>query len=258
MGFSVVIPARYGSTRLPGKPLRLLAGRPMLEHVYRRAIASGAKPVVIATDDVRIAQAAQEFGAQVCMTSPEHRSGTERLAEAAESLDLPRRAIIVNLQGDEPLMPPALLAQAVADLEQHPDAVMSTLWMPVQTAEELFSPHVVKVVMNARGYALYFSRAPIPWNRASFPVTVPVTGGALPQAAVYRRHLGIYAYRAEFLREFPRLPACALEDLESLEQLRVLCAGLKIHLVQASEPCPPGVDTEDDLARVEALLQAET
>ena len=253
MGFSAIIPARYGSTRLPGKPLRLIAGRPMLEHVYRRAIASGAKPVVIATDDARIAQAAQELGAQVCMTSPEHRSGTERLAEAVEHLDLPHRAIIVNLQGDEPLMPPALLAQAAADLEQHPDALMSTLWTPVHTAEELFSPHVVKVVTDARGYALYFSRAPIPWNRASFPLA----NGLLPQAEVYRRHLGIYAYRAEFLREFPRLPACALEDLESLEQLRVLCAGLKIHLAQASDPCPPGVDTEEDLARAEALLRAQ-
>jgi 3-deoxy-manno-octulosonate cytidylyltransferase (CMP-KDO synthetase) len=234
LGFCVIIPARYGSTRLPGKPLRLIAGRPMLEHVYRRAIASGAKPVVIATDDVRIAQAAQDLGAQVSMTSPEHRSGTERLAEAVARLDLPHRAIIVNLQGDEPLMPPALLAQAAADLEQYPDAVMSTLWTPVHTAEELFSSHVVKAVTDARGYALYFSRAPIPWDRMSFPVAA----GALPQAEVYRRHLGIYAYRAEFLREFPRLPACALEDLESLEQLRV--------------------DTEEDLARVEALLQAET
>jgi 3-deoxy-manno-octulosonate cytidylyltransferase (CMP-KDO synthetase) len=250
--FKVAIPARYAAARLPGKPLRELAGRPMLAHVHERALASGAEEVVIATDDARIGEAARAFGAVVCMTSADHTSGTERLAEVAARLGWADDAIVVNLQGDEPLMPPALLRQAAADLAAHPQACLSTLYTPIGTAAELFDPNVVKVVTNSEGYALYFSRAPIPWERDAFAVD----RSTLPPAHRYLRHIGLYAYRAGFLKEYLRLPACALERAEALEQLRVLWHGMQIHLTEAEELPGPGVDTEADLARVEALLQA--
>lgn len=222
----------------------------MLQHVFERACESGAESVVVATDDERIRQAAEGFGARVCMTSAEHRSGTERLGEGVGRLNYPDEATVVNLQGDEPLMPPSLIAQVAEDLIAHPEAAVSTLWVPIASAEELFSPHVVKVVTDGRGYAMYFSRAPIPWDRAAFPPTA----GRLPTVHAHRRHLGLYAYRAGFLRRYSELPTCLPEQLEALEQLRVLWAGEKIHVTQAREDCPTGVDTEDDLARVEARL----
>jgi 3-deoxy-manno-octulosonate cytidylyltransferase (CMP-KDO synthetase) len=224
----------------------------MLQHVFERARRSGAETVVVATDDERIRDAAEAFGARVCMTSAGHRSGTERLAEVVGRLAYPEDAIVVNLQGDEPLMPPSLIAQVAADLDIYPEAAVASLWTAITRVDEVLNPHVVKVVMNAQGYALYFSRAPIPWDRAAFP---PKDGYAVSVGA-FRRHLGLYAYRAGFLRVFKDLPGCPLEDLEALEQLRVLWAGEKIHMTQAREHCPAGVDTEEDLARVEQVLKA--
>lgn len=246
MKFSVLIPARYASTRLPGKPLLSIGGKPMLQHVYERAVESGADRVVIATDDHRIEEAAGAFGAPVCRTGPEHRSGTERLAEAVERLGLEPDDIVVNLQGDEPLMPPSLLRQVAQNLAASDSAQMATLCTRIHEAGELFNPHAVKVVTDKSGYALYFSRAVIPWDRDAFSVTTEV----LPEAAEHYRHLGIYAYRAGFLREYAAWPACDLERMESLEQLRVLWNGARIHVAEAVELPGPGVDTEADLQRV--------
>lgn len=251
MGFTVVIPARYASTRLPGKPLRLIAGRPMIEHVYRRARASGADEVVIATDDDRIAVAAADFGARVCLTATTHPSGTDRLAEVARLLDFPDDRVLVNLQGDEPLMPPALIDQVAADLAAHEAACTATLCEPVTTAAELFDPAVVKVVADEQGYALYFSRAVVPWDRDAFAVSTR----ELPAASAYYRHIGLYAYRAGFIREFVGWAPCALERAEMLEQLRILWRGRRIHVARACERPGPGVDTERDLERVESLLR---
>jgi 3-deoxy-manno-octulosonate cytidylyltransferase (CMP-KDO synthetase) len=251
--FRVAIPARFASVRLPGKPLRLIAGRTLLEHVFRKALASGAAEVVIATDDTRIRAAAEAFGARVCMTAAAHPSGTDRLAEVADSLDWPDDAIVVNLQGDEPLMPPALIRQVAAGLANHPQAAIATLQAGIETPEEVLSPHVVKVVTDAQGYALYFSRAPIPFHRTAFGQAGVLS--AVPADTRYFRHIGLYAYRAGTLRRYPRLSACSLEKAESLEQLRALWHGLRIYVEEAREIPPAGVDTEDDLARVSALLE---
>ncbi len=248
MSFRVVIPARYASTRLPGKPLLDIGGKPMLQHVVERAHDSGAASVVVATDDKRIASACETFGADVCMTSAEHNSGTERLAEVVECLGWGDDEIVVNLQGDEPGMPGSLLRQVAALLEQHRDADVSTLCTRIHTAAELFDPHVVKVVSDAEGYALYFSRAVIPWDRDAFAVTTE----ALPEAVLHYRHLGLYAYRAGYIRRYISLPACELERMESLEQLRVLYHGGRIQVAEAVELPGHGVDTADDLERVRA------
>ncbi len=253
VAFRVVIPARYGAARLPGKPLRELAGRPLLAHVHERALASGAEEVVVATDHPEVARVAEGLGARVCLTDPGHASGTERLAEAVRLLGWPEGTLVVNLQGDEPLMPPELLAQAAADLAAHPQAPVATLCTPIATAAELFDPHVVKVVRDAAGYALYFSRAPIPWDREAFGTTE----ARLPPGSVHHRHIGLYAYRAGFLQRYVAWPPCPPERLESLEQLRVLWHGERIHVALALRPAPPGVDTEEDLARAERLLREE-
>ncbi len=250
--FRVVIPARYASSRLPGKPLLDIAGKPMIQWVYERAVASGAADVVIATDDERIRSAAEGFGARVCMTSPHHQSGTDRLAETAAQLGCSDEEIIVNVQGDEPLMPPENVRQVAENLAAHPDAPMATLCERIRDAAELFDPHAVKVVFDRAGYALYFSRAAIPWDRDAFSVTT----AELPARSDHYRHIGIYAYRAGFLRTYVEWAPCPLEQMESLEQLRVLWQGERIHVAPARVHPPAGVDTERDLERVRARLSS--
>jgi 3-deoxy-manno-octulosonate cytidylyltransferase (CMP-KDO synthetase) len=251
--FVVAIPARYGSTRLPGKPLRTIAGQPMIEHVYRRALVGGAASVVIATDDARIAEVAAGFGADVCMTAPTHASGTDRLAEVARVRGWSDDTIVVNLQGDEPLMPPALLRQVAEGLERHPPAGIATLCTRIGDVHEVFDPHSVKVVRDAEGYALYFSRAAIPYHREAFARDSGRPEG-LPGGSDYFRHLGLYAYRAGTLHRFAGRPPCPLEQTESLEQLRALWNGIRIYVAEAVVLPPAGVDTEADLVRVEAWL----
>ncbi len=246
MDFTVIIPARYEATRLPGKPLADLGGRPLLQWVHERALASGAARVVVATDDARIEAAAQAFGAEVVMTSPEHRSGTDRIADAAHQLGLPDDALVVNVQGDEPLMPPPLIRQVAANLAAHPAADMATLSQRILTLSELASPHVVKVVCDREGYALYFSRALIPQPRDGMPEAEHLAD-AVPG---WQRHIGIYAYRVGFLRAFVHWPPAAIESTEMLEQLRALWNGASIHVAEACAPAPVGVDTPEDLARL--------
>lgn len=243
--FKVVIPARYASTRLPGKPLLELAGRPMLQHVYERSLQSGASEVIIATDDQRIAEAALNFDAAVCMTSPGHASGTERLGEVAETHGWDDDDIVVNVQGDEPLIPATLIRQVAEDLAGNAAAPVATLAFPVQSSGEASDPNVVKVVLDRQGYALYFSRAAIPCHRDS-----PV----MEHPAIAYRHIGLYAYRAGFLKHFRRMEPSPLESIEKLEQLRVLWHGMKIHVSIATEMPGHGVDTREDLARVNELL----
>jgi len=252
LSFHVIIPARYASTRLPGKPLLDIGGKPMLQHVCERAVESGAESVTVATDDERIANAVTEFGGSACMTAAHHQSGTERLAEAAQQLGLDDQAVVVNLQGDEPLLPPGLVTQVAGLLESDSDADMSTLCTRIHTAAELFDPHVVKVVMDRRGNALYFSRAVVPWDREAFAVTTE----ELPEQAVHFRQLGIYAYRTGFLEQYVRQDPCGLERMESLEQLRVLWHGGRIRVAEAQELPGHGVDTPEDLERVRTLFDS--
>ncbi len=251
MTFHVIIPARYGSTRLPGKVLADIQGRPMLRHVYDNARASGAERVVVATDSERVAEACRAFGGEVCMTSREHPTGTDRLAEAAQRLGLADDAVVVNVQGDEPLLPQQLIHQVANDLATHGDADIATLCEPVRSAGELFDPHVVKVVRDAAGYALYFSRAPIPWHRDGFSATER----QLPPGGSHYRHLGLYAYRVAYLRFFASHPPCEVERLESLEQLRALHGGHRIHVAVALTPPGMGVDTPEDLERVRGMIE---
>jgi 3-deoxy-manno-octulosonate cytidylyltransferase (CMP-KDO synthetase) len=249
--FKVVIPARFASQRLPGKPLLDIAGKPMIRHVYERACESGAEEVVIATDDARIREAAESFADQVCMTSSEHTSGTDRIAEVVRALHWPDDAVVVNLQGDEPLMPPPLLTQVASALVSHTASDMATLAVPLTALDQLFDPNVVKVVADRNGYALYFSRATIPWKRDTFNDRVPAEMTWLEGV---HRHLGIYAYRAGFLSGYAGLPVSPIERMESLEQLRVLWNGGRIAVEVADGAPPAGVDTAEDLARVIAVL----
>lgn len=249
--FKVAIPARYAASRLPGKPLRELAGKPLLAHVHARALESGAEQVIIATDDERIRAAAEGFGAQVCMTSSAHPSGTDRLAEVARRFQWPEETIVVNLQGDEPLVEPQLLRALAADLAAHPSAAIATLCTPIRSADELFDTHVVKVVRDTDGFALYFSRAPIPWERDAFAND----RNALPPGSQHYRHVGLYAYRAGFLEHYSRLEPTYPERAESLEQLRALAHGVRIHVRVIEQPPGHGVDTEEDLRRVTSLLE---
>ena len=250
--FRVVIPARYASQRLPGKPLLDIVGKPMIQHVYERACESGAVGVIIATDDERIADAAAGFGAEVCMTAANHNSGTDRIAEVAQTMNWPDSTVVVNLQGDEPLMPPGLLSQVAATLEAHPEAAASTLAVELDRSEQLFDPNTVKVVRDRTGLALYFSRATIPWKRDLFRAGVEAVDLACLQG-IYR-HLGIYAYRADFLARYAELPVSPLEQMESLEQLRILWNGEKIAVDVARQPPPAGVDTREDLEHVIGIL----
>jgi len=249
--YKIVIPARYASTRLPGKPLLPIAGKPMIQHVYERALAVGAEHVLIATDDERIAEAARGFGAEVCMTRADHPSGTDRIAEVAQKMGWSDETIVVNLQGDEPLMPVALLRQVADDLAINPQADIATLATNLDGPEQVFDANVVKVVTDRAGFALYFSRASIPWDREHFKY-----GHVPPHSAGLLRHLGLYAYRVGFLRDYQNMEPAPLEQAECLEQLRALWYGRHIHVAEAEECPPPGVDTAEDLARVEAVLTA--
>ena len=244
MSFSVIIPVRYDSTRLPGKPLADIGGKSMLQHVYERALESDAEAVFIATDDDRIRSAAEDFGATVCLTDANHRSGTDRIQEAASSLGLAEDTVVVNVQGDEPLIPPAAINQVAENLSSHPQAGISTLCEVVNDNNELSDPHVVKVVFGKEGYALYFSRATIPF-------------GSSAQAKNCMRHIGIYAYRVATLNQFVNWPPGQLEVQEKLEQLRALFNGVKIHVDVAVERVPPGVDTEKDLQAIRQRLSAQ-
>ena len=256
MSFCVIIPARYASSRLPGKPLLEIAGKPMLQHVYEQARKSEAKQVVIATDDSRIELAARDFGAQVCLTSADHLSGTDRLEEVARQLGFADDEIIVNVQGDEPLIPPGNIDQVAQLLSESAAAGMATLSEPITEAAELFNPNAVKLVTDNQGYALYFSRAPIPWARDEFAsLKNGVTEHAkLPLNTNYQRHIGIYAYRVAFLRQFVQWSPAPIEITESLEQLRALWNGVRIKVAPAQESPPAGVDTAADLARVRQIL----
>lgn len=250
--FTVVIPARYASTRLPGKPLQDIAGKPMIQHVWEQARRSTAQRVVVATDDARIAEACQAFGAEVLLTRVDHNSGTDRLAEVAGQLGLPADAIVVNVQGDEPLIPPVIIDQVAANLAAHPEAGIATLAEPIRDVQALFNPNVVKVAADLDGLALTFTRAPLPWARDAFAAG----RDQLPADVPYRRHIGIYAYRAGFLHDFVAWGPCWLENTECLEQLRALWHGVRIHVADAQEAPPAGVDTPEDLERVRRLLGA--
>ena len=246
MKFSVIIPARYASTRFPGKPLADVAGKPMVVRVAERARRSGAAEVIIATDDPRIAAAAARHGFEAVMTSRRHASGTDRIAEVAARRRYPGTRIVVNVQGDEPLIEPSLIRRVASDLARHRAAAMATACHPLRDARELASPNIVKVVLDRDGYALYFSRAPIPWAREGFARGISRVPPGLP---VFR-HLGIYAYRAAFLRAFTRLPPVAIERFEALEQLRALAHGHRIHCAVTRAAPHPGVDTPADLKRI--------
>jgi 3-deoxy-manno-octulosonate cytidylyltransferase (CMP-KDO synthetase) len=250
MSFKVVIPARYASVRLPGKPLRLIAGKPMVQHVYEKAKASGATQVLVATEDARIEAACRKFGAEVAMTSAEHPSGTDRLAEVATRYGWKDEDIVVNVQGDEPLLPSSLVGQ-VAELLAGSDAGIATLGVPIESVAEFLDPNAVKVAFTRAGRALYFSRAPIPWVRDGAPGgmgTQTRFDGAL-------RHLGLYAYRVGVLKRLATLPPSLIEQTEKLEQLRALEHGIGIVIGTAREHAPAAsVDVEHDIAKVEALL----
>ncbi|MGL5006418.1 MAG: 3-deoxy-manno-octulosonate cytidylyltransferase [Plesiomonas sp.] len=248
MSFIVIIPARYASTRLPGKPLADIAGKPMILHVLEKAQRAGAERVIVATDHLDVAAVVTAAGGEVCMTRADHNSGTERLAEVIEHYNFADDTIIVNVQGDEPLIPPAIIRQVANNLAQANQARMATLSVRIEEAEEVFNPNAVKVLTDQQGYALYFSRAAIPWDRDNFARTKTQVGN------FYQRHIGIYAYRAGFIRQYVNWIPSQLEQIESLEQLRVLWYGEKIHVAIAEQAPPAGVDTQEDLDKVRQIL----
>lgn len=247
--FVVAIPARYAASRLPGKPLRPLGGEPLVLHVARRALAAGAREVWVATDDARIADALAGSGVRIAMTSPDHASGTDRLADCAAQAGWGDATVVVNLQGDEPFAPAAGI-RAVAETLVASGAPMSTLATAIADADQLFDPNTVKLVRAENGDALYFSRAPIPWARDAFARD----RSALPAGGPWLRHIGIYGYRTGFLKQFAALPPSPLERIESLEQLRALEAGHRIAVALTPAPFPPGIDTPEDLERAEQHL----
>ena len=250
MQFMVVIPARFASTRLPGKPLRDIAGLPMIQRVWQQACKSAAARVVIATDDSRIEAAALAFGAEVCMTSAEHVSGTDRLQEVAQILGLEDNQILVNVQGDEPLIPPAVINQVASNLAANTQAGVATLCEPMKSVEDFCNANVVKVVADGQGLARYFSRAPIPWPRDQFANN----SQAMPEANLARRHIGIYAYRVAELTRFVSWPVAPTEQAECLEQLRFIWNSVAIHVADALESVPPGVDTAEDLDHASRVI----
>lgn len=248
--FVVIVPARLASTRLPRKPLADIGGVPMVVRVARAAGASGAGRVAVAADSREIVDACAAHGVEALLTRADHASGTDRLAEAVEQLGLADDDLVVNVQGDEPLMPATVVRRVAEALAQRTDCAIATACHPLHDAAEFFSPNVVKVVTDGNGRALYFSRAPIPWSRDAFATS----RDRLPPGLPARRHVGLYAYRAGFLRRFPQLPPSALEQHESLEQLRALAHGFGIAVIELPQALPPGVDTPEDLERVRALL----
>ena len=252
MSFTVLIPARYASTRLPGKPLMDIAGKPLVVRVAERAQASGADRTVIATDDERIRAAAEQHGFDAILTRPNHATGTDRLAEAAVALELDDKAIVVNVQGDEPLLEPTLIREVADELRSHGDASIATACHPIDDLQDAFNPNVVKVVLDHAGYALYFSRATIPWARDAFAAK----RDKLPLGLPLYRHYGLYAYRVGFLRHYPSLTSAQIERFEALEQLRALWHGHWIVVRITTGTPAPGVDTQEDLERVRALYAA--
>jgi len=247
--FKVVIPARLGSTRLPNKVLREVHGKPVVRHVWEAARMSGAEEVVVATDSQQVLDACRSFGADARMTEATHNSGTDRVNEIARQAGWPANTIVVNLQGDEPLMPADLVRQAAQLLADDAEAHIASLCHPLHALEEWLNPNIVKLVMDRRGYALYFSRAPIPWKRDGSSREQP----RMPEGLAFR-HIGLYAYRVAALAEFSELPPAPLEDCEALEQLRALTHGFRIKMGVTHNPPPRGVDTEEDLQAVIALL----
>ncbi|WP_020408751.1 3-deoxy-manno-octulosonate cytidylyltransferase [Hahella ganghwensis] len=251
--FTVIIPSRYASTRLPGKPLQDIAGKPMVQHVYHRAEESRASSIYVATDDHRIEAAVTAFGGGCLMTSANHPSGTDRLAECAALLELDDDHIIVNVQGDEPLLPADLINLVAENLASHSDAGIATLCEKIHDRETLFNPNVVKVVKDEAGMAMYFSRAPIPWARDFFAEN----SSGLDQSVDFYRHIGIYAYRVGFLRSYVNWGTSPIEVIEALEQLRALWHGVSIHVGVVTQSPPAGVDTPEDLQRVRSLLMKD-
>ncbi|MGE4499926.1 3-deoxy-manno-octulosonate cytidylyltransferase [Hydrogenovibrio thermophilus] len=250
MSFTVIIPARFESSRLPGKPLMEINGRPMIAWTWMQAKKSGAERVVIATECEQVQAVCEGFGAEVCLTSDQHQSGTERIAEVVAQLGLSENEIIVNVQGDEPMLPPALIHQVAAGLESHPHTLMATLCEPIEDVETVFDPHAVKVIRDCQNFALNFTRAPMPWSRDTFGAE----SKTLPANWAYKRHIGLYAYRAGFVKRYVEWPECDLEQVEKLEQLRVLWHGERILVLDAECDAGVGVDTEADLVRVRAKM----
>jgi 3-deoxy-manno-octulosonate cytidylyltransferase (CMP-KDO synthetase) len=243
MQFTVIIPARYGSSRFPGKVLVDIKGKPMVQHVYERALESGATRVIVATDDARVAKSVSDFGGTYCMTASHHQSGTERLAEVVDVEGLLSHEIVVNVQGDEPFIPAENIQQVAENLHHHREAEMATLAVKITDVEEAFNPNAVKVVTDKLGYALYFTRATIPYDRSRFLDSDDID----EIGDYYLRHIGIYAYRAGFIKQYINMSPSGLEQIESLEQLRVLWHGEKIHVDQALKRPPTGIDTPEDL-----------
>jgi len=247
----IVIPSRYASTRLPAKPLRLISGKPMIVRVLERVQHLTADSIIAATDDQRIVDAIEQAGGNALLTSTEHATGTDRLAEVAQKMGWAEDDIVINVQGDEPLIPPQLVEQVAQTLADDPSCALSTLAYPIDTIDDLMDPNLVKVVFDKNHRALYFSRAPIPWSRDSFANESP----QLPTTQTYYRHIGIYAYRVSFLQNYVTWPAADIEATESLEQLRALWQGEKIRVDVATTLPAHGVDTEQDLARVQQLFE---
>lgn len=243
--YHIVIPARYASSRFPGKPLVDINGKTMLEHVYGVARQSSASSIVIATDDQRIYEVARQFCDRVLMTSDQHQSGTDRLAEVCQIMQWSEDEVVVNLQGDEPLTPPELLHQVAENIHSYQDASIATLTTPIHHQSDIKDPNIVKVVADINGYALYFSRAVIPFQRDP---------GGNSESSLYQRHLGIYAYRVAFLNAYSQMPQCDLEMVEKLEQLRAMYHGYRIHTQQAQQLPGPGIDTPEDLKKLHSLL----
>ncbi|MGM0542211.1 MAG: 3-deoxy-manno-octulosonate cytidylyltransferase [Pseudomonadota bacterium] len=250
MSFTVIIPARFESSRLPGKPLKDIHGKPMIQWTWLQAKKSGAERIIIATESLDVKAVCEGFGAEVCLTAADHQSGTERIAEVIELSGLQDDEIIVNVQGDEPMLPPELIHQVAEGLEAHPHIQMATLCEPIDDVETVFDPHAVKVSRDVNHCAINFSRAPVPWSRDTFLKNNPT----LPENWTYKRHIGLYAYRAGFVKQYVAWPACDLENVEKLEQLRVLWHAEKILVLDALCDAGVGVDTPEDLARVRQLL----